>query len=141
MLRGRVSNRNTFVGAGDVSSSTGWRTLDHCLSDLFGTALLRFCWGEPGRPRNTAAAASSAGPGVRWRDCESADRRRADCSPGAGGCALVTAAGVAWLCVFGSLALTSVDDPGPLLSSSMITGFGVAAALLAYRSRSTGRPY
>src|SRR5437763_13097370 len=26
---------------------------------------------------------------VRWRDCESADRRRADCSPGAGGCALV----------------------------------------------------
>ena len=52
-----------------------------------------------------------------------------------------TAAGVAWLFVFGTLALTSVDDPGPLLSSSMITGFGVAGALLAYRSRSTGRPY
>jgi len=52
-----------------------------------------------------------------------------------------TAAGVAWLFVFGSLALTSVYDPGPLLSSSMITGFGVAGALLAYRSRSTGRPY
>jgi len=52
-----------------------------------------------------------------------------------------TVAGAAWLVVFGSLALTSVDDPGPLLSSSMITGFGVAGALLAYRSRSTGRPY
>lgn len=51
-----------------------------------------------------------------------------------------TGAGVAWLFAFGSLALTSVDDPGPLLSSSMITGFGVAGALLAYRSRSTGRP-
>src|SRR5438067_10624381 len=89
MLAGAVSNRNTFVGAGDVWSSTGWRTLDHCLSDLFGTAYLRFCWREPGRPRNTAAAASSAGPGVRGRDCESADRRLADCSPGAGGCALV----------------------------------------------------
>jgi hypothetical protein len=52
-----------------------------------------------------------------------------------------TVAGVAWLVVFGSLALRSVGDPGPLLSSSMITGFGVAGALLAYRSRSTGRLY
>ena len=50
-----------------------------------------------------------------------------------------TVAGVAWLLVFGSVALTGLtrlDDPGPLLSSSMITGFGVAGALLAYRSRS-----
>lgn len=52
-----------------------------------------------------------------------------------------TVAGVAWLVVFGSLALRSVGDPGPLASSSMITGFGVAGAFVAYRSRSTGRPY
>ena len=52
-----------------------------------------------------------------------------------------TVAGVVWLVAFGSLALRSVGDPGPLLSSSMITGFGVAGALLAYRSRSTERPY
>ena len=55
-----------------------------------------------------------------------------------------TVAGVAWLVVFGSVALTALtrlDDPGPLLSSSMITGFGVAGALLAYRSRSTARPH
>ena len=50
-----------------------------------------------------------------------------------------TFAGVAWLFVFGTLTLTRGDDPGPLLSSSMITGFGVAGALLAYRSRNTGR--
>ena len=50
-----------------------------------------------------------------------------------------TVAGVAWLIVFGSLALTRLGNPGPLLSSSMITGFGVAGALLAYRSRTAGR--
>jgi len=50
-----------------------------------------------------------------------------------------TIAGVAWLFVFGSFALTRLDNPGPLLSSSMIAGFGVAGALLAYRSRTAGR--
>ena len=46
-----------------------------------------------------------------------------------------TIAGVAWLIVFGSLALTRLDKPGPLLSTSLITGFGVAGALVAYWRR------
>jgi hypothetical protein len=46
-----------------------------------------------------------------------------------------TFAGVAWLIVFGSLALTRLDKPGPLLSTSLITGFGVAGALVAYWRR------
>jgi hypothetical protein len=50
-----------------------------------------------------------------------------------------TIAGVAWLIVFGSLALTRVDKPGPLLSTSLITGFGVAGALVAYWSRTAER--
>jgi hypothetical protein len=44
-------------------------------------------------------------------------------------------AGVAWLIVLGSLALTRLDKPGPLLSSSLITSFGVAGALVAYWRR------
>jgi len=43
-----------------------------------------------------------------------------------------TIAGVAWLIVFGSLVLTRLDKPGPLTSSALITGFGVAGALVAY---------
>ncbi len=50
-----------------------------------------------------------------------------------------TVAGVAWLIVFGSLALTRLDRPGPLLSTSLITVFGVAGALVAYRSRTAAR--
>lgn len=50
-----------------------------------------------------------------------------------------TVAGVAWLFVFGSLALTRLDKPGPLLSSSLITGFGVAGALVAFLSQRAGR--
>jgi len=50
-----------------------------------------------------------------------------------------TVAGIAWLIVFGSLVLTRLDEPGPLTSSSMITGFGVAGALVAYLSRLAGR--
>jgi len=46
-----------------------------------------------------------------------------------------TVAGVVWLIVFGSLALTRLDKPGPLLSTTLITGFGVAGALVAYWSR------
>src|SRR5438105_15651559 len=45
-----------------------------------------------------------------------------------------TAAGVAWLFVFVCLALTSVDDPCPLLSSTMSTGSGIAGAATANQS-------
>jgi len=45
-------------------------------------------------------------------------------------------AGIAWLIVFGALALTRLDRPGPLLSTSLITAFGVAGALVAYLSKS-----
>jgi hypothetical protein len=46
-----------------------------------------------------------------------------------------TTAGVAWLIVFGSWVLTTPDnDSGPRISSSLIAGFGVAAALVAYVS-------
>jgi len=44
-----------------------------------------------------------------------------------------------WLIVFGSLALTRLDRPGPLLSTTLITGFGVAGALVAYWSRKAER--
>jgi hypothetical protein len=60
--------------------------------------------------------------------------------PGPGVVRWSTVAGVAWLIVFGSLALTRLDKPGPLLSTSLITGFGVAGALVAYWSRTAGRP-
>jgi hypothetical protein len=49
-------------------------------------------------------------------------------------------AGVAWLILFGSLVLTRLDEPGPRMSSSLITGFGVAGALVAFLSRRAGRP-
>jgi hypothetical protein len=41
-------------------------------------------------------------------------------------------AGVIWLLVFGALALTRLDRPGPLFSTSLITVLGVAGALVAY---------
>jgi ABC-type Fe3+-siderophore transport system permease subunit len=52
-----------------------------------------------------------------------------------------TIAGVAWLVAFGALALTALDGPdyGPLLSSGLITGFGVAGAVVGYSSRRTPR--
>jgi hypothetical protein len=43
-------------------------------------------------------------------------------------------AGVPWLIVFGSLAVESLGGPG-VLSAGLITSFGVAGALVAYRSR------
>ena len=43
--------------------------------------------------------------------------------------------GVAWLIVFGSLALTRLDRPGPLISTTLITVLGAAGALVAYRHR------
>jgi hypothetical protein len=45
-----------------------------------------------------------------------------------------TAAGVAWLIAFGSVAITSLGKPA-VLSSGLITGLGVAGALAAHRSR------
>lgn len=59
--------------------------------------------------------------------------------PGPGVVRWSTVAGVAWLLVFGPLALTRLDRPGPLLSTSLITAFGVAGALVAYWSRRAGR--
>ena len=47
-------------------------------------------------------------------------------------------AGVAWLIVFGTLLLTRLDQPGPRTSSSLITAYGVAGALVVYLS-SVGR--
>jgi len=49
-------------------------------------------------------------------------------------------AGVAWLMVFGSLVVTRLDEPGPRTSSALITGFGVAGALVAFLSRRAARP-
>jgi Na+/glutamate symporter len=64
--------------------------------------------------------------------------------PGPGIVRWSNVAGVAWLIVFGSLVLTRLDEPGPRTSSAMITGFGVAGALVAYLwslwSRRAGRP-
>jgi hypothetical protein len=59
--------------------------------------------------------------------------------PGPGVVRWSTLAGLAWLIVFGSLAVKALDGPdrGPLLSSSLITGFGVAGAFVAFWS---GRP-
>jgi len=60
--------------------------------------------------------------------------------PGRGIVRWSTVAGVAWLIVFGSLVLTRLDKPGPLTSSALITGFGVAGALVAYWFGPAGRP-
>ncbi len=55
--------------------------------------------------------------------------------PGPGVVRWSTVAGVAWLIIFGSWALTALDDPGPRTSTLLITGFGVAGALVAFLSR------
>jgi len=61
--------------------------------------------------------------------------------PGPGVVRWSSIVGVAWLIGFGSLVLAGLDgpEPGPLLSSSLITGLGVAGALVAYSSRRAGR--
>ena len=56
--------------------------------------------------------------------------------PGPGVVRWSSVAGVVWLIVFGALALTRLDRPGPLLSTSLITLSGVAGALVAYSSKS-----
>jgi hypothetical protein len=49
--------------------------------------------------------------------------------------------GVAWLLAFGSLWLTTLAGPdrGPVLSSSLITGFGIAGALVTFLAGRSGR--
>lgn len=61
--------------------------------------------------------------------------------PGPGVVRGSTVLGVAWLLAFGSLWLTTLKGPesGPMLSSSLITGFGVAAALVTFRAGRSGR--
>jgi hypothetical protein len=54
-------------------------------------------------------------------------------------------AGIAWLIAFGPLVVTSVaaalggDEFGPVVSSSLITGLGVAGAIVGHLSRTTTR--
>ncbi|HET9613318.1 MAG TPA: hypothetical protein VFP22_00785 [Candidatus Limnocylindrales bacterium] len=49
--------------------------------------------------------------------------------------------GLAWLLAFGSLWLTTLSgvESGPMLSSSLITGFGVAGALVTFRGGRSAR--
>ena len=55
--------------------------------------------------------------------------------PGPGVVRASSLAGIAWPIVFGSIAIGPHDEPGPIYSSSLIAGFGVAAAFIAFRSR------
>ena len=52
-----------------------------------------------------------------------------------------TVVGLAWLLAFGSLWLAALNGPetGPMLSSGLITGFGIAAALVTFRAGRSGR--
>jgi len=62
--------------------------------------------------------------------------------PSLGVVRLSTVVGLAWLLAFGSLTLRALNGPdrGPMLSSGLITGLGVASALVTFRAgRSTRR--
>ena len=61
--------------------------------------------------------------------------------PGPGFVRWSSVVGVAWLLAFGSLTLTVLNGPelGPMVSSGLITGFGVAGALVASWSGRSGR--
>jgi hypothetical protein len=61
--------------------------------------------------------------------------------PGVGVVRLSTVVGLAWLLVFGSLMLRALNgpEPGPMLSSGLITGLGVASALVTLRAGRSGR--
>lgn len=50
-------------------------------------------------------------------------------------------AGVAWLIAFGPLVVWTLggDESGPVVSSSLIAGLGIAGAVVAYRSRMARR--
>jgi hypothetical protein len=56
--------------------------------------------------------------------------------PGLGVVRLSTVVGLAWLVAFGSLTLRALNGPerGPMLSSGLITGFGVASGLVTFRA-------
>jgi hypothetical protein len=56
--------------------------------------------------------------------------------PGRGVVGLSNVVGVAWLLAFGSVAVRALDGPegGPVLSSGLITAFGVAGALVTFRA-------
>ena len=61
--------------------------------------------------------------------------------PGPGVVRWSTVLGLAWLLAFGSLMLTTLNGPerGPTLSSGLITGFGVASALVTFWAGRSGR--
>jgi len=61
--------------------------------------------------------------------------------PSLGVVRLSTVVGLAWLLAFGSLMLRALSGPdrGPMLSSGLITGFGVASALVTFRAGRSGR--
>jgi hypothetical protein len=61
--------------------------------------------------------------------------------PGHGVVRWSTILGLVWLIAFGSLALLALSgtDRGPMVSSGLITGFGVAAALVTFRAGRAGR--
>ena len=61
--------------------------------------------------------------------------------PGLGVARWSKVAGLAWLVAFGSLFLSTLKGPeaGPMVSSGLITGFGVASALVTFRAGRSGR--
>jgi hypothetical protein len=61
--------------------------------------------------------------------------------PGLGVVRLSNVVGLAWLLAFGSLMLRALSGPerGPMLSSSLIAGFGVASALVTFQAGRSGR--
>lgn len=61
--------------------------------------------------------------------------------PGPGVVRWSTVLGLAWLLAFGSLVVTALNGPerGPVLSSGLITGFGVASAVVTFRAWRSGR--
>ena len=52
-----------------------------------------------------------------------------------------TVLGLVWLLAFGFLTLTTLNGPesGPMVSSSLITGVGVASAIVTFRAGRSGR--
>ena len=61
--------------------------------------------------------------------------------PSLGVVRLSTVVGLVWLLAFGSLTLRALVGPerGPVLSSGLITGFGVAGALVSFRTGRSAR--
>jgi hypothetical protein len=61
--------------------------------------------------------------------------------PGLGVVRWSSVLGLVWLLAFGSLMLTTLNGPerGPTVSSGLITGFGVASALVTFRAGRSGR--